>query len=276
MTLVVGRTLQLQSPFSLSVLECIQPMHPDTGRALYKVKDNHSGLTYALKQYDRGLNPAKEIQREMHALNRIPHPSPFPYVHMTFQHDGTTFLLMEWLEGTSLGKTFRQPPRDKNELRFRVSVLANAADTVSKLHKNRLCHRDIKPDNLLLVDPSNAQKGVLLTDFGNVNVQRALTEGTPGFNSPEQSGRRQVGIGPATDIFSLGQTGWWMMTGTVRDAWPLPDWSDWDPPLPRLQDACPHAPTGLSDILERCMAFDPARRPADARSITHELRTLKW
>ncbi|GAA0415748.1 bifunctional serine/threonine-protein kinase/ABC transporter substrate-binding protein [Streptomyces luteireticuli] len=150
------------------------------------------------------------------------------------------------------------PPR---AVRVLGKMLARA---LAAVHGAGLVHRDVKPGNILL-----AAQGPRLIDFGIARSpdDTALTSadlvvGTPGFLSPEQAAARGDGIGPASDVFSLGCVLAYAATGrppfgggpvagllyrTVHD----------EPELGGVEEE-------LAGVLLRCLAKDPADRPTPA------------
>ncbi|GGX56176.1 bifunctional serine/threonine-protein kinase/ABC transporter substrate-binding protein [Streptomyces fructofermentans] len=148
---------------------------------------------------------------------------------------------------------------------------ARLAEALGEVHRAGLVHRDLKPGNVLI-----AHDGPRLIDFGIARAPDDLTltatgmvVGTPGYLSPEQAGGRDGdGIGPASDVFSLGcvlafaATGRAPFGGGEVDALLYRAVHD-----PADLDA---VPAGLLQLLDRCLDKDPARRP-DAAELVREL-----
>ncbi|MCU0705368.1 MAG: HDOD domain-containing protein [Fimbriiglobus sp.] len=115
-----------------------------------------------------------------------------------------TYLCMEYVQGTSLADRIEQGgPLSPQELSDLASQLATG---LAAAHAQRIVHRDVKPDNVLLDSVSGQAK---LTDFGLAQTDtdvKLTTEGgligTPLYMSPEQATGRPVG--PQSDLFSLG------------------------------------------------------------------------
>ena len=142
-----------------------------------------------------------------------------------------------------------------------LSALAfGLAGALQEIHRAGLVHRDLKPSNVLL-----AADGPRVTDFG---VSRALERstagpvaGSPGFLSPEQARGREE-IGPASDVFSLGAVLAYAATGSGPFGF--------GPTAALLyrvvnEDAnLTGVPAEIRPLVERCLAKDPAARPAPA------------
>ncbi|MFG3280404.1 WD40 repeat domain-containing serine/threonine protein kinase [Streptomyces sp. NPDC048111] len=171
-----------------------------------------------------------------------------------------------------------------------VDLAVQMAWGVGHAHAAGLVHRDVKPANVLL----DVQAGDLVakvTDFGLARGRPLVTEDdggrelgvsvpvsaggrTPAYASPEQLSRRPVGR--RTDVFSLGVTILEMFTGgprwgrgpfandTVRERHDIASYGPGLPPLP----------PELGDLLERCLAPDPAARPGSMRAVAEQLASM--
>ncbi|MDQ0605053.1 ABC-type branched-subunit amino acid transport system substrate-binding protein [Streptomyces canus] len=148
---------------------------------------------------------------------------------------------------------------------------ARLAEALAEVHRAGLIHRDLKPGNVLI-----AHDGPRLIDFGIARApeDRTLTAtgmvvGTPGYLSPEQAqGRVGDGIGPASDVFSLGCVLAFAATGRAPFGSGAVD---------ALLYRAVHdpadlegVPAGLLGVLERCLEKDPDLRP-DAHELVREL-----
>ena len=128
-----------------------------------------------------------------------------------FEANGTAYLVMEFVDGVPLHQIVTQKGRiSAGELLPKLPELLTDLDT---LHKAGIIHRDISPDNLILM-PSGKLK---LLDFGSA---RSVQDGKsmtvllkPGFSPVEQYQSR--GQGPGTDVYALAATIYYCLTGTV-------------------------------------------------------------
>ena len=155
--------------------------------------------------------------REAKAAARI----KSPHVVHTYDHgvtdDGTPYIVMELLDGESLGERLRRNGHlSLQELR---QVVLQVGKALGKAHALGIVHRDIKPDNIFLV-PNDDELLVKVLDFGiakHVEDEQAMTTtgamiGTPLYMSPEliRSSRNAT---PATDLWALGVVAYESLTG---------------------------------------------------------------
>lgn len=156
----------------------------------------------------------------------------------------------------------RQGPLPKETV---LVMVAGVAEALQSIHAAGVIHRDLKPGNVLL-----AADGPRVIDFGISRAVEATSAaltatgarvGTPAFMAPEQV-RGKV-LGPAGDLFSLGSTAYYAVTGEFpfggdaavfhRITQEQPDW-----------ESCPDE---LRPLLERCIEKDPESRPTPAELI---------
>jgi response regulator RpfG family c-di-GMP phosphodiesterase len=153
-----------------------------------------------------------------------------------------------------------------------------AAAGLQAAHDRHLVHRDLKPSNLLLT----IDRRVKVVDFGLARqVCSSLTRpgalvGSVDFMSPEQS-IDPTGVGPAADVYGLGATLFWMLTGQL----PVPRGKTLVETVKalatatprRLGELLPNVPDELDALLARMLARDPADRPS-AVEVMHALTPL--
>ncbi|MEO8700792.1 MAG: serine/threonine-protein kinase [Kofleriaceae bacterium] len=185
--------------------------HTGIGRAV-AIKVLHADL-------NRNREAAARFQREALASGRLDHPNIVGVSDFGVLDDGACYLVMEVLEGESLGDRLERDRRIpwRDALEIVRGVLAGLAHA----HERGVVHRDIKPDNVFL-----ARKGreamVKILDFGiaklyagdaddPASTRAGLTVGTPAYLSPEQA----VGgaITPASDIYSTSILLYEMLAG---------------------------------------------------------------
>ncbi|MBN9163346.1 MAG: hypothetical protein BGO98_17140 [Myxococcales bacterium 68-20] len=135
-------------------------------------------------------------------------------------HDGAPYLVMEYLAGESVGDRIdRIGPLPPAEVAALVDQIARA---LTEAHTRGIIHRDVKPENILLVeDPDRPYGCAKLVDFGLARSRKniattegGLISGTPSYMTPEHL-RAQVPPNPALDLWGLAATAFTALTGSV-------------------------------------------------------------
>jgi len=194
---------------------------------VYKAKQLSLDRVVALKILHRDLGRDRRfvarLRREAKLAARVSHP----HVVQVFdvgRDQGRHFLVMEYVEGTSLRELLEQGPMDE---RRALEIIRDVAKGLGESHAHNIIHRDIKPGNIIL-DVSGSPKlsdlGIALdagsTTIGTVTRQGAII-GTPQYMSPEQcSGAKDIDY--RTDIYSLGVTFYRMVVGRDPFEGPAP------------------------------------------------------
>jgi len=115
----------------------------------------------------------------------------------------------------------------------------------------------------MLRDKRMPKEGVIVVDLGQAAQSREDCEGTYGYCAPEQYGRRCYSIGPWTDVFSVGQIAWFLLTGEPLDLSTALEGEKWSRDHSgSLAAALPSVvlPVGLEGILLKAMAYQPKMR----------------
>jgi eukaryotic-like serine/threonine-protein kinase len=160
----------------------------------------------------------RRFEREVEAAARLTHPAAVQVYDYGREPDGTFYYVMEYLPGLTLGEVVRRTgPLPAGRV---IHILRPVCAALAEAHALGLVHRDIKPANVMVCPLGGRGDVAKLLDFGLVaDVNRAdatLTQdgavlGTPHYLSPEQA-RGEV-VGPAGDLYSLGATAYFLLTG---------------------------------------------------------------
>lgn len=186
-----------------------------------------------------------------------------------FEENSTAYLVMEFLEGSTLGGLIEKRGPMPPGVVFEVA--RSVAKTLELIHQRGLLHRDIKPDNIFF----NQTGRIVLIDFGSV---RAFVAGktlshtrlvTPGYAPLEQYGNSGR-FGPYTDIYALGATLLHALTGQMPP--PATDLM-LGTPLPPMPDS---TLPGLRLAVMRAMALRVEDRPQSAHALLAVLSTPAW
>jgi serine/threonine protein kinase/CheY-like chemotaxis protein len=154
----------------------------------------------------------ERFMREAKTLAALSHPNIVKFVEYGLAYDQTVpYFVMEYVEGKSLRHYIRG--EEQMNLIQKVHVLRDLASALEAIHSQNICHRDIKPDNIIITPDMRA----VLTDFGVVRVPESdltLTSqfvGSPAYLSPE--GYRYGRVDSRSDIFSLGVVAYELLLG---------------------------------------------------------------
>jgi eukaryotic-like serine/threonine-protein kinase len=165
------------------------------------------------KNYIRDENLLTRFLNEARAANAIRHPNIIEILDSGTIADGTPFLVMELLEGESLGTRIRRV--GALPMQSAVEFCYQTASALGAAHKKGIVHRDLKPDNLFVVpDPHDPERErIKVLDFGIAKLQQSANDsvktrtgtlmGTPIYMSPEQC-RGTKTVDHRSDIYSLG------------------------------------------------------------------------
>ena len=279
-TFEIGQEIGWKQDVSIEIMRNVYDAFRETGRALFQVKKKEDGLIYALKVFDNALNDAKAIRAELVALNRqVNEPAFLPRFRSMFSAGEVTYVLMDWIEGESFDLiTKGEPAKDRESIVFRMTMLVQLAKTLEKVHRARFIHRDIKPQNALLKNRKLPREGVAIVDFGSSIIKRNLEEGTLEYQAPEQAGRRNYNLGPAVDVFGLGQVGWYLFAGSPLSRFPnetVTDWSD-DSIISLAPSLAGIAGIGeLQNILLKALSYHPKDRYDNASIFLSAITNLQ-
>jgi predicted ATPase/signal transduction histidine kinase len=188
-------------------------------------------------------------------------------------HKENMMLVLEDPGGESLASLIENPL----ELDARLRLAVGLADTVSRLHRHGLVHRDIKPGNILVTEHDGAR----LTGFAHAvhKTQQSLATdviaGTLPYIAPEQTGRMNRPIDGRSDLYALGVTLYELFTGTLPFSASTPE--EWihchvvrAPPSPT--ERTPDLPTQISVIVLKLLSKEPAGRYQSADGLAADLK----
>lgn len=254
---------------------------------VYRAHDTMLNRTVAIKVLDAGDSEATQrLLHEARAASALNHPNSVT-VHAVEQQGGIAFIVMEHVQGETLDRAIPSVglPVDR-ALRYASEI----TDAIAAAHAQGIIHRDIKPANVMITPDDR----VKVVDFGiaqRTTLPDAVTQpetlrhtltgsgvlvGTAGYMSPEQIQGQSATA--RSDVFALGALMHQMMVGVppfVGDStWAvLESTMNREPPAVRTFNR--EIPTALSDLVSKCLAKDPAERPASAREVGDTLARLQ-
>lgn len=190
------------------------------------------------------------------------------------------YFVMEYVEGSTVHDLIQELGRIREETS--LDIIIAMADALHHAHQKGLVHRDVKPKNIIMASgnvPKLADLGLAraLDDKAAALAEKGQALGTPFYIAPEQV-RGDEYIGPEADIYSLGATFYYMVTGRVpfegRTAEEVMNKHLYDPLLPPIELA-PDLTPGLSEVIEKMMAKDAKARYADCADLLLDLKAWK-
>ncbi|MCG8417072.1 MAG: serine/threonine-protein kinase [Proteobacteria bacterium] len=191
----------------------------------------------------------QRFYNEARACSQLQHPNTVRMFEFGLTASGRPFMAMEFLDGQSLRDLIaRDAPLDPARV---MRIVIQCCASLSEAHTARIIHRDIKPDNVILLRIANSPDFVKLLDFSvakllqddRIRTQAGVVFGTPQYMSPEQA--RGLPLDSRADLYSLGILTFEMLTGQapffhenpmqvlqmhVRE--PIPALSSWSIPEP--------------------------------------------
>lgn len=159
----------------------------------------------------------KRFHNEARAIARLDHPNTVRLIEFGETKDGLLFIAMEFLSGRALAEEISRlgklPPQRV------LRIIIQVCQSLQEAHGLGIIHRDIKPDNIFLLDTKGGSDFVKVLDFSvakmedpNAQQTRAGTVfGTPAYMSPEQA--RGSKLQPQSDIYACGIVAYEMLTG---------------------------------------------------------------
>jgi eukaryotic-like serine/threonine-protein kinase len=211
---------------------------------------------------------AERFEQEARLMARVSHPGIVQIYDIGYDQ-GSLYYVAELVDGESLADRLERGPLPHTQVRRLAGQLCRA---LSAAHAQRVVHRDVKPENVLIDRGGRVKVG----DFGIARLAEASSEagagtivGTPRYMAPEQA--RGHSPTPATDVYGAGVVLYEMLAGkppfTESSAVELAmrHLSDQPPPLP------PDTPPALTEIAERALAKEPAARYPSGREMADAL-----
>ncbi|MBX3215430.1 MAG: protein kinase [Labilithrix sp.] len=261
--------------------------------AVYRATHRELRRTVAIKllhpHYQQDPQFMTSFRGEALAASQLDHPNVMRVLDFDQEPDGLIYIVMEYLSGRTLQSLLDEERRLPTERAVEIMIQVCAALSVA--HDHGIIHRDIKPDNIMLV-PSRDDEGatfelVKVCDFGIAALQNpraedadlAATEhviaGTPEYMSPEQA--RGTDVDARSDVYACGICLYELVTGR-------PPFLGDNPAeiLIKQLEEVPKPPShiikGLDPIVEevilRAVQKDPAMRHQSAREMRVELKEL--
>jgi eukaryotic-like serine/threonine-protein kinase len=248
---------------------------------IYLVQDPKTKQIWALKHVHRSSGKdarfLNQAEREHEIASKLDHPAIRKSIKMVKSRSLMTvtdlYLVMEYVDGISLEQ---QRPRD---LVHALTIFKEVADGMAYMHARGFVHADMKPNNICITDDDH----VKVIDLGQscpVGTVKERIQGTPDYIAPEQVHRRP--ITPQTDIYNLGATMYWVLTGQhIPTALPKGDslvgsLDDQfiEKPKPAIE-LNPRIPERLNELVMQCVEVDAENRPRSMDDVASRLDLIR-
>ena len=239
---VLARRYLLQSPISRGAMG-----------AVHLALDRETGEEVAVKRLTDVTQVAR-FEIEARLLSFLSHPRVVRVIDHFNEATGY-YLVMDLVRGPNLAQVLKASGKPGLPVDVVLRYAHQACEALDYVHEQRIVHRDVKPENLILSD-----RGVILVDFGVARQLDADGEepvevgtvgvGTPRFMAPEIFAGGAVSV--RSDVFSLAATVSTLLCGA------LPRYGD----RRSIRDRVPEVSQELSDALRAGMEFMPERRIA--------------
>ncbi len=222
------------------------------------------------------------FSREARAASRISHPNALSVTDFGEDESGHVFLVMEFLSG----KTLKQLIRDDGPLPLArvVEITRQIGDALNAAHCQGVVHRDLKSDNIMLVDTMTGDHAKVL-DFGIAKINEPdgavdtnltapnLVIGTPQYMSPEQCSQDSE-IDARSDIYSFGVILYEMLVGHVPFSGDSPTMvmmKHLQEPVPSVLEEREDLPASVARVVARAMAKVPRNRYQNVAELVEDL-----
>ncbi|MFO8071494.1 MAG: serine/threonine-protein kinase [Polyangia bacterium] len=247
--------------------------------AVYEAVHVRLGRSFAIKvmhpEEESPHGSVERLYREAMAASSIGHPNIVEIFDVNEEEDGTAFIAMELLKGTSLSDVIRAEGvvTPQRAIAFSLQILS----ALSAAHAKGIVHRDLKPDNVFVAVDKGMREVVKILDFGVAKVEdpregeMELTKsgvvfGSPYYLAPEQArGRRDIDA--RADLWAAGVLLYYMLTG--KRPFEGENYNEilgcilMEDPEP-LSSEVPELPEALVEVVDRALEKDREERWSSA------------
>jgi eukaryotic-like serine/threonine-protein kinase len=265
---LIGDRFRLEEKVGAGGMSSVYRAYDPTLERWVAIKLMHRDISTDPDQLER-------FRREARAVARMNHPHVVIVIDAG-EDDGTPYIVFEYVEGETLKERIHRLGR--LDVAEAVAYAIEIGRALSAAHSQRLVHRDVKPQNVLI----DAEGRAKVTDFGIARSLEAqgLTAagrvlGTTDYVSPEQALGHEVT--EQSDVYSLGICLYEMLTGEIpfkADTQVAVAMKHVRDPLPDVQRRRPEISATLASVIERATAKDTAKRYPQVDEMVHDLEEV--
>ncbi len=216
----------------------------------------------------------RRFQREALSASSLSHPN-IVEMYDVGEDEGQYYIVMEYVEG----KTLKQLLKKRGNLTVSevMDIMLQLADGMAHAHDSYIIHRDIKPQNIMILENGM----IKITDFGIAmalnSTQLTQTNSVMGsvhYLPPEQANGKGSTI--KSDIYSMGILMYELLTGTIPykgDNAVEIALKHLKEPLPSIKSKIPNLPQSIENIILKSTAKNPKNRYSDAREMHEDIKT---
>ncbi len=260
---------------------------------VYLAEHTKIGRKVALKmlrsEYSSNQGAVRRFFSEARLVNQINHEHIVEITDFVENPGGDNYIIMEHLRGVDLHDL--RASEGVIPLSRSLDIALQVCSTLAAVHEAGVVHRDLKPDNVFLVERSGRKDFVKLLDFGVAKLGTSTRTpadlertgagailGTPEYMSPEQISGKEVDL--KTDIYAFGIVLFELVTG--RKPFEAADFGELvikhvtvPAPRPSRIKGVPHLiPPELDDLILQCLEKDPEERPASMREVEERIQAI--
>lgn len=236
--------------------------------------DRRVALKLLRASYSGDARATQRFADEARAVCKLDSPYAVDVYDFERLPDGRAFIAMELLPGATLAESLTEGPLD---VEHAIGLLRQVCKGLGAAHEVGIVHRDVKPENIAILEATGGRTEVKILDFGIHAILNpvdgtadARAAGTPAYQSPEAAVSRPVDV--RSDIYSLGVTAYEMLSGRLPfdvdeeddDALLLAHVNDAIIPLSR---SATWVPRPIAEVVERCLAKSPEDRYSDVADL---------
>ncbi len=254
------------SNFRIGAFQVLGELGEGAHSKILHVRRSADSKQYALKVVPiNGRDDLKFLEQAQHEFQigqKLDHPNLIKIYALETVKDWLfrvrkVHLLIEYVNGKTLDTC---PPFGLTHL---IQIFKCVADGMVQMHRRQIYHADLKPNNIMVSKFGE----VKIIDFGLAWVRgenKDRIQGTPEYMAPEQLSKKTVN--EKTDVYNFGATMYRMVTHHLPPSVGAETGGKinarvWESLFKPVREYNPHAPAELCELIQKCLAYAPQKRP---------------